>query len=159
MSSFTAPMKIIAVRRQRRGLARLLPPGFFRPCYEVAERFEYAVGALHAPQAVIAVLEGFRFDGASIPLILRPLFPMAHPDYLQAACLHDWLYSHAGDWLDETPYATALGTHITRRFADDVFREALGVLGLPRHWRCAFWLAVRIGGGRAFVRKNESGIC
>ena len=91
MSTFTRGIKMKPVQCARRGLRRLLPPGLARPAWSVAERFDYAVGSLENPSATITVPEGFRFDGASVPLLLRPLFPMAHPDYIQAAALHDWL--------------------------------------------------------------------
>lgn len=140
MSSFTKPIKIKAIRKQRKGWRNFMPPGLFWPQWEVAERFEYAVGGLTNPRRIIAVPEGFRFDGASIPLLLRPFFPVAHSDYLQAACVHDWLYQEGGD----------------RRFADDVFYEALGVLGMAIHWRFLAWLAVRIGGAFWFQVKKRN---
>lgn len=145
MSTFTRDIKMMALRRERKGLwaafMRLLPPGFSRQTWAVAERFEYAVGSLENPSRIIIVPEGFEFDGASVPMILWPLFPMAHPDYIQAAALHDYLYQLGED----------------RREADLIFRQALGVLGMAAHWRWAFFIAVRIGGAFWWHIKKRKG--
>lgn len=153
MSSFTKNIKMMAVAKRRTGWRRLLPPGFIRPAWEVAERFEYAVGSLNNPSHIITVPEGFIFDGASVPMIFWPLFPMAHPNYIQAAALHDNLYSRQGDynpmgigWIESDD------DFLTRRDVDDIFHEALGVLGMAAHWRFCFWIAVRIGGRSAWNR-------
>ena len=138
MSSFTDRLIIIAVPNTATGLARLLPPGLQRPQWEVVDGFRYAVGSLDTPVEVIAVPDGFRFDGASVPLPFRILLPMAHPDYIQAAALHDWMLE-SGDY--------------SRRECDRVFHEALGVLGLPDLWRWAMFAGVRIGAIRWHLRQ------
>ena len=138
MSSFTNAICISPVRRLRRGVAALLPPGFFRGEWIVYRSFTYAVGDLQAPLDLITVSEGFRFDGASVPYFLQPFFPSVHPDYLQAAALHDRLLCNP---------------RYSRLRADRVFVEALGVLGMPRHWRTCFFAAVRIGAGIAWLRR------
>ena len=58
MSSFTRPVKIVPVPEKPTGWRKLLPPGWHKPTWEVAERFEYAVGSLNRPAGVITVLEG-----------------------------------------------------------------------------------------------------
>lgn len=138
MSSFTSSLIVMAVPRTATGLRRFLPPGFQRPRWEVWEGFRYAVGSLERPSEVIEVPDGFQFDGASVPLPFRMLVPMAHPDYIQAAALHDWM-------LESGRY--------TRRRCDQVFHEALGVLGMPGLWRGAMYAAVRIGAIRWHARK------
>ncbi len=137
MSSFTERLVVMAVPSVTTGMARILPPGLQRPKWEVMDGFRYAVGSLDAPTEVIEVPEGFQFDGASVPLPFRILVPMAHPDYIQAAALHDWM-------LESGLY--------TRRYCDQVFHEALGVLGMPRLWRGAMFAAVRIGAIRWHIR-------
>lgn len=138
MSSFTEPMMIMAVPSIAQGYRRFLPPGFQRPRWEVFGSFRYAVGSLAHPDEVIEVPNSFQFDGASVPLPFRMLVPMAHPDYIQAAALHDWM-------LESGRY--------TRRHCDRVFHEALGVLGMPGFWRGAMFVAVRIGAIRWFARR------
>lgn len=143
MSSFTDRLVIMAVPSNAHGLRRFLPPGFQRPRWEVMEGFRYAVGSLEHPDEVIEVPDGFQFDGASVPLPFRMLVPMAHPDYIQAAALHDWM-------LESGLY--------TRRRCDQVFHEALGVLGMPGLWRGAMFGAVRLGALRWHARKLIAGV-
>ena len=130
MSSFTQRLIVMAAPRPATGIMRLLPPGFQRPRWEIWIGFSYAVGSLDAASEVIEVPGAFQFDGASVPLPFRLIVPMAHPNYIQAAALHDWMLES--------------GTY-TRRYCDRVFHEALGVLGMPKLWRGAMYAAVRIG--------------
>lgn len=145
MSSFTKPLAVRAVPKRPIGWRRILPPGWHRPTWEVAERFEYAVGSLERPTIIYSVREGFRFDGASVPLLLRVFVPMAHPNYMQATALHDWMLVHLPP--------------VARRFTDSVFFEALGVLGMPKPWQWALYLAVCLATIRSQLRhrKNASG--
>ncbi len=143
MSSFTRPCAILAIPTPPTGWRRWLPPGWLRPCWQLAEGFRYAVGSLDAPSDVIEVPEGFIFDGASVPLPFRALVPMAHPAYIQAAALHDWM-------LESGRY--------TRRHCDRVFHEALGVLGMPAFWRWIMFAAVRIGTLISFMRAKAGAI-
>lgn len=138
MSSFTQPLIVTAVPGKPTGWRRFLPPSMQRPRWETWIGFDYAVGSLEAPTEVITVCGSFVFDGASVPLPLRILVPMAHPDYIQAAALHDWM-------LKSGKY--------TRRYCDQVFHEALGVLGMPNLWRGAMFGAVRLGALRWHARK------
>jgi Protein of unknown function (DUF1353) len=144
MSSFTAALKIVAIRRTRSGWRALIPPGFLGETWAVGERFDYAVGSLEAPIAFITVPEGFVFDGASIPPILSAFLPRSHSDYVQAAALHDWLYrryhSHVGE---------------RRIIADRIFAESLAVLGVSPLWRWALYFGVRIGGWRAWHKASK----
>jgi len=142
MSSFTEPLIVMAVPGTAMGLARLLPPGFQRPRWQVRDGFRYAVGDLQQPAQIVVVPDGFVFDGASVPLLFRALVPMAHPDYIQAAALHDWMLES--------------GDH-TRRHCDHVFHEALGVLGMPAIWRAAMFAGVRIGAIRWHFRQHMKG--
>lgn len=136
MSNFTRPCAVLAIPTPPTGWRRWLPPGWLRPRWQLAEGFRYAVGSLEAPTETITVPRGFVFDGASVPVPFRGLLPMAHPSYLQAAALHDWMLG-AGQW--------------PRRYADTVFREALAVLGMPPFWRDLMFAAVRIGAARAWI--------
>lgn len=142
MSSFTAPLMILAASQPKELRPRFLPPGFQRPRWMVLEGFRYAVGNLDVPEEWITVPHGFVFDGASVPLPFRLFVPMAHPDYIQAAALHDWM-------LESGLY--------TRRRCDLVFHEALGVLGMPGLWRGAMFGAVRLGALRWHARKLIAG--
>lgn len=161
MSTFTSPMKLNAIRSRPRRfwpiIASILPPSFSRPTWAVAERFEYAVGSLDNPSMIITVPEGFEFDGASVPMLFWFLFPMAHPDYIQAAALHDYIYQNGGVCLDHSKSKQYLAV-LSRRDADNIFYEALGVLGMALHWRWSFWLAVRVGGALWWYLKKRKGL-
>ena len=79
---------------------------------------------------IIKVPAGFQTDYASVPRL--PLTYWLTGDTAHAAAVvHDWLYtSH----------------EVPRAVADDVFREAMKVTGVPA-WRATLmWVAVRLAG-------------
>ena len=129
MSSFTTPLQVefVAARRWR-----------------LTSPFIYHFGSYPAPDALVfTVPAGFETDLASIPALLRGIFP---PDgaYTKAAVLHDYLYKN---WRVEL-YEDA--PQWSRHFADAMFYEAMGVLNVPQWQRIALYLAVRCGGWRYF---------
>jgi len=142
MSTFTHPLFIMAVPTTETGLKRFLPPGFQRPKWEVIGGFSYVDVRPDESDREINVPDGFPFDGASVPLPFRLLVPMAHPNYIQATALHDWM-------LESGQY--------TRLYCDQVFYRALGVLGLANPWRKAMYVAVRIGALRWHLRRIVKG--
>lgn len=78
----------------------------------------------------IVVPRGFTTDLATIPRILWSIFP-PHDYYAKAAILHDYMYKNA------------LGS---KKEADLVFYEALGVLGMPKWQRKLFYWGVKLVG-------------
>lgn len=64
----------------------------------------------------ITVPSLYKFNGADIPPPVSFVWPRVHPDYMQAACLHDYM-------LDNLVY------QYSRDFADRQFYEALLALG------------------------------
>ena len=104
--------------------------------------FGYEVGS-EGSGDTIDVQIGFYTDFASIPRVLWIILPK-WGKYGNAAVIHDWVY-----W-DQSR---------SRREADDIFLEAMGVLDV-NHWKkySIYW-AVRIFGGfawRANQRKKSS---
>lgn len=99
--------------------------------FKLLAPFEYHVGKFPSDD-VIQVPAGFITDLASSPRIFWPILP-PHGQYAKAAILHDWMY------------ATAIGS---KRYADDVFLEAMEVLGVAR-WRrtVMYWAARWFGKG------------
>lgn len=87
----------------------------------------------------IVVPAGFVSNGTSVPRILWSIFP-PHDYYVKAAILHDYLYNKG------------IGT---RKEADLVFYEALGVLGMPKLLRKGFYYAVRWFGRRNSNHKDK----
>lgn len=113
--------------------------------WELIGPLVYEVGALGSGRA-IAVPPGFVSDGASVPAPASA-FITKWGRSRRAAVVHDWLYARlaAGDPHPEAP---------TRRAADAVFREALGVSGVHAALAFTMWAAVRIFGGVALARRD-----
>jgi hypothetical protein len=95
--------------------------------WEVMKAFQYHVGSEDSNE-VVEVPKGFVTDFASVPRFAWWLIP---PDgnYTQAAVVHDYLYH-------TKPY--------TRHRCDQIFLEAMAVLGVPRWKRSIMFMAVRI---------------
>lgn len=125
--------------RQRRR-ARIWPPGWVTPEWSLAAPMEYSVGYEGAPERYL-VEEGYPFDGASVPWPLTLLVPRTHSSYVGAAALHDYLY--------EKRHAD-----VSRLHADNIFREAMLVLGLHWVWAGLMWRAVRAAGWTVWYRRK-----
>lgn len=95
-------------------------------CWELLAEFDYHVGKFPSDD-VIRVPAGTITDLASTPRILWSVLP-PHGQYAKAAILHDYLYQQA------------IGS---KRYADDVFLEAMTVLGVAKWRRTAMYWAVR----------------
>lgn len=78
----------------------------------------------------IIVSRGFITDLASIPKLFRTLLDV-NDAHRRAAVLHDFLYCLQ---------------MFTRKQCDDMFLEAMWVIGVPAWKRYAMYLAVRAGG-------------
>lgn len=88
----------------------------------------------------ITALPGATTDGASIPrLFWRLIGPPLGDRYTAAAVIHDLLYRTGG-----------AGQYL-RSEVDDLFHEMLLVLGVPKWKAWLMWVAVRVGGGGAWV--------
>lgn len=99
---------------------------------------QYEVGAV-GTGIVVHVPEGFVTDLASIP---RPLWLWTPPfgTHALAAVLHDFLYT-------THTVKTPVGRRkIERSEADDIFLEAMYVLGVRRSRALTMWAGVRVGG-------------
>lgn len=95
----------------------------------LTEKFEYHVGS-YPSEEIIDVPIGFRSDFASIPRYAQCVLPKLGR-YSKAAVLHDYLYVIA---------------YKNKKFADDVFLEAMIILGVPKWKRWVMYHAVRIFG-------------
>lgn len=90
---------------------------------------------------IITVPVFFETDLASIPVLVRPLIPV-NGQHRNAAVLHDYLYQKCGCWC-------------SRKLADEIFREAMRVLGESAWRREAMYRGVRIGGWLHYRRCKE----
>jgi hypothetical protein len=99
--------------------------------WKVITPFEYHVGNLPSLDIII-VPSGFVTDLTSIPRMFWSIMP-PHGEYAKAAILHDYLYDNA------------IGS---KKYADDIFFEALGVLGVCA-WRkyIMYWAVKYFGKG------------
>lgn len=95
----------------------------------LTEKFEYHIGN-YPSEEVIDVPVGFESDFASIPRYGQCLLPKLGK-YSKAAVLHDYLYVIA---------------YKNKKFADDVFLEAMKVLLVPKWKRYLMYHAVRTFG-------------
>lgn len=111
--------------------------------WETVKPFAYLTKDDH----VITVPEGFETDAASVPRWAWSIFPPTGK-YLEAAIIHDWLYSSqkiGGEW-------------ITRKEADQIFYEAMTELDIKLWRRWLIYRAVRLGGHKHFdYRAIENG--
>ena len=104
------------------------------PCkFVLVSDLVYHIGELSSAE-VIYVPVGYETDLASLPRFMWWLFP-PHGKYSKAAIVHDYVYSNA------------LGT---KKQADKIFYEAMGVLGVPKWKRILMYWAVRVGGKGAY---------
>jgi hypothetical protein len=100
------------------------------PCmFKLTSDLIYHIGEFPSKE-IIDVPIGYKTDLTSVPRILWWLFP-PHGKYSKAAIVHDYLYTEA------------IGT---KKEADKIFYEAMGVLGVAKWKRVLMYLAVRIGG-------------
>ena len=91
--------------------------------------FEYHIGLLSSNDIII-VSAGFETDLTSIPRIFWAILP-PQGEYAKAAIIHDYLY------------VNAIGS---KRYADDVFYEAMGVLNVAKWRKEIIYYAVRLFG-------------
>lgn len=121
MSSFTSPL-----------IVEVLDDG--RNC-EIHEQFGYRIGDVNSKRRVqIAV--GYVTDFGTIPRIFWIILP-PHGKYGKATVVHDYLCSYR-KVLTEDGFEM-----ISRKEADDIFLEAMGVLNVPWYQKYPMYAAVR----------------
>jgi len=126
MSSFTQPLIVSPMKGCR--------------MWKLIEPFEYYVGSENSKETIV-IPAGFITDFASIPRFFWSL--IGHPvgEYAAAAVLHDYLYSCQGV-IPERVYS--------RKRCDQIFLEAMGVLGVGLIKRSLMYASVRSLGWIAF---------
>lgn len=116
--------------------------------WKVLEKFEYCVGSPTGME-VVTVPEGFVTDFASIPRGLWNIFPPVGGKYDKAAVIHDKMYKEPKVEINGLRY------RIDRTYADEIFKEAMGVLEVGWFSRWAIYLAVRMGGWVAWNNHRQ----
>lgn len=128
MSSFTKPLQVENVDERR---------------WKLLEEFDYFIGAVDSGESV-SVPAGTVTDFASIP---RPLWNILPPwgKYGKAAVIHDFMYSQ------HQITSNGKQVDIERKQADDIFLEAMKVLGVGTVTRYVMYYAVRVFGHRPWA--------
>lgn len=99
-----------------------------RPILYVSDIASAALGV----KTTVEIKAGFKTDLASIPRVFQAVITPNGRERL-AAVVHDYLYERQPKWC-------------TRKMADDIFLEAMTVLGERWSRRYAMYMAVRVGG-------------
>lgn len=107
--------------------------------WELLADLAYDVGE-EGSGVTIWARRGSRTDLASIPRLAWSLLPPDGP-WLKAAVIHDALYRTQGE-LERLGHPQPF----TRKEADKILREAMGVLGVAGWKRAVIYRAVRLGG-------------
>lgn len=140
MSSFTARAVLALTSEQENG----------RESLEVVEPFEFGLDGPN-DSTQVCIEKGFRTDLASVPFPFSMIIPPLGR-YSKAAIVHDKLYAlgqlHTKDGLIPIP----------RKMADDIFRKAMRVTGVPKWQEVVIYYGVRLGGKRPWKRyRNNEG--
>ena len=130
MSQFTTPAVLEMLDHYRWRLVNSFDYYTLEPCSGMRWEWFKIDGVGTVKRIWIDVPAGYVTDLASVPRALLTIFP-PHGRYAKAAIIHDYLY------------ANALGS---KRWADRVFLEAMGVLGVPKWRKWTMYLAVRLFG-------------
>jgi hypothetical protein len=126
-------------------LAIIVVPGAFREARRIAVILRPFAFVQTVAKGRIAVVAPQRYvtDFASIPAWARwAIAPFGR--HAEAAVIHDWLYALGGK-----------KDRAARKRADDIFRLALGNLGVGIIRRNLMHRAVRFGGKKAFGNESE----
>ena len=143
MSTFTRPLHLEFIDGK---FWKLLAP------------FIYYVGKKHSDEFLL-VRAGFTTDFASIPRFAWSIIGHPAGKHGKAAVVHDWLYRYPDDGLTipvaPTPACVQLPTR-TRRRCDQIFLEAMKVLGIGWWKRSTMYCAVRVGGRGAWKKWRKA---
>lgn len=101
--------------------------------FTLTEQFRYRIGSMES-KIIITIPIGFSTDFASTPKFMHWLIPPTGI-YGKAAVLHDYLYS--------------TGMY-SRQQCDDIFLEAMLVLGVPKWKAYSMYKAVREFGAKHY---------
>ncbi len=98
--------------------------------WELYESLTYNTKGVH-----VKIPKGFKFDFASVPLVLTPFFPQNGSKYDRASCLHDYLYTYK---------------KFDRKKCDEVFLKAMLNEGVNKTKAYLFYFGVRIFGAKKY---------
>lgn len=116
----------------------------------VCDTFEFRLGSL-AGAEFVRIGKGFETDFASIPRGLWNLWPPAGGKHTPAALVHDCVYQMGFVSVDDGSVR-----HVARKEADDIFRDAMAVAGVPWLSRQLIYFGVRVGGAIAWAKHRRA---
>jgi len=120
--------------------------------FVLVQPFQYLIGSLDSAEWVYVPV-GFRTDFASIPRPFRNLFSPTG-EWGKPAVLHDFLYGegYVTQLMEEEESGDIYEEHrdVSRKEADDIFYEAMGVAGVGWFQRNTIYWAVRLGGAKTW---------
>jgi hypothetical protein len=121
-----------------------------RAQWSLIEPLSYDVGRESSGET-ITVPVGATTDLASIP---RPAWSLLPPDgpWIKAAVIHDFLYRTRGTGVFAGRRWITRADGYSRAQSDQIFDEAMAVLGVPTDKRVIIFEAVRLGGGTGWGR-------
>lgn len=98
---------------------------------------------------------GFVCDYASVPRLFWGVLPPMGVRYSSAAILHDYMYKfHAFVFVGTDDSGQVRKVSISRKYADQIFRDAL-ISSSARWWRrVVMYRAVRLFGGKSWRKNN-----
>jgi hypothetical protein len=105
--------------------------------WKLVKKFTYHVGSRYS-RNIIKVPAGFVTDFASVPWGLWNIFPTTGR-WTKAAVVHDFCYQ---------------SKCVSRAMADLIFKEAMGVLGVPRWKINLIYCGVRCWGWLGYSKNN-----
>ena len=114
--------------------------------WEIQESFVYYIGSLDS-EDYIEVPAGFQTDFATIPKALWSIFPPSGK-YVKAAVIHDYLTSNKGQ-----VKISEKERFFSKKEVDDIFYEAMGVLGVSYFVKKMVYLSVRVFGNTTGYKK------
>lgn len=94
------------------------------------ENYVFYLGVKHSNEWVV-VPRGYGTDGASVPPAFQGILPVLGKDGA-CAILHDWLCEYGYVWHRDPLTAVVSKRFLTRVEIDNIFLEALGVVGVER---------------------------
>ena len=134
---FTKPLKVQYVGEDRK-----------RAIWELTESFQYHVGS-YPSNFIINIESGFKTDFATIPKSLWSIFPPTGK-YIKAAVIHDYLTDNKGKIVyyksEDISNINCVYTELSKKRVDEIFKEAMGVLGVSSVVKFIVWKTVSLFG-------------
>jgi hypothetical protein len=137
---FTKPLKVQYIGEDRK-----------QAIWELTESFQYHVGS-YPSDFIIHIESGFKTDFATVPRTLWSVFSPTGK-YIKAAVIHDYLTDNKGKIIyykseEDIQNKQCYYKEIPKKKVDEIFKEAMGVLGVSPIVKYIVWKTVSMFGNR-----------